>query len=142
MVDNIAITPGTGKTIATDEVEGVHHQRIKISLGSDGIANDASAGAGIVDNGTQRVTLGSNDPLVAAVGTGISPGNSFVKIEDSTGGTSLSGVRALYFATAGVATLTDNNSHEEVDVPVIAGLILPCNFTYIDAITCVVYAIT
>jgi hypothetical protein len=64
MADNIAITPGTGATIAADDIGGVHYQRIKLSLGADGTANDASAGVGAVGTGTQRVTLASDDPAV------------------------------------------------------------------------------
>lgn len=64
MADNVAITPGTGATIAADDIGGVLHQRVKLSLGADGTANDASAGAGAVGAGTQRVTLASDDPAV------------------------------------------------------------------------------
>jgi len=67
MADNIDVTPGTGKTIAADEIGGVLHQRVKLSLGADGVANDASAGAGAVGTGTQRVTLASDDPAVTAL---------------------------------------------------------------------------
>jgi hypothetical protein len=64
MADNVDITPGTGATVAADEIGGVKYQRVKLSLGADGTANDASAGAGAVGTGTQRVTLASDDPLV------------------------------------------------------------------------------
>ena len=67
MADNVAITPGTGVSIASDEVGGAQHQRVKISLGADGTANDAEAGAGAVGTGTQRVTLGSDDPGVTSL---------------------------------------------------------------------------
>lgn len=40
MADNIDITPGSGKTIAADDISGVLHQRVKISLGADGAAAD------------------------------------------------------------------------------------------------------
>lgn len=65
MADNIAITAGSGTTIATDDISGVQYQRVKLALGSDGVANDAVAGAGAVGTGVQRVTLASDDPLVA-----------------------------------------------------------------------------
>lgn len=38
MADNILVTPGTGATVATDDVGGVHYQRSKITLGTDGVA--------------------------------------------------------------------------------------------------------
>lgn len=36
MADNVAVTPGTGATIATDDVAGVQFQKVKIDLGGDG----------------------------------------------------------------------------------------------------------
>lgn len=43
MADNIAITPGVGKTIAADDISGVLYQRIKPAFGVDGAAVDVSA---------------------------------------------------------------------------------------------------
>jgi hypothetical protein len=43
MSDNIGYTPGSGATIAADNVGGNLHQRVKISVGADGEAVDASA---------------------------------------------------------------------------------------------------
>lgn len=65
MADNIAITAGSGTTIATDDISGVQYQRVKVALGSDGTAVDAVAGPGAVGSGVQRVTLASDDPLVS-----------------------------------------------------------------------------
>jgi hypothetical protein len=45
MVDNVAITPGTGATVAADDIAGVLHQRVKISQGADGSATDVSSAA-------------------------------------------------------------------------------------------------
>ena len=67
MADNINVTPGSGKTIAGDDVSGVLHQRVKISLGADGSATDALGGAGAVAAGVQRVTLASDDPAVTSL---------------------------------------------------------------------------
>lgn len=41
MADNVGYTPGTGATVAADDIAGVLHQRVKISLGADGSAVDA-----------------------------------------------------------------------------------------------------
>lgn len=41
MADNIGYTPGTGATVAADDVGGALHQRVKLSLGADGSATDA-----------------------------------------------------------------------------------------------------
>lgn len=38
MADNVAITQGSGTTIATDEIATVHYQIVKVSLGPDGTA--------------------------------------------------------------------------------------------------------
>lgn len=46
MVDNVAITAGSGTTVAADDVGGVLHQRIKLSLGADGSAADANSSSG------------------------------------------------------------------------------------------------
>ncbi|CAB4164626.1 hypothetical protein UFOVP830_58, partial [uncultured Caudovirales phage] len=38
MVDNVGYTPGTGATIAADDIAGVLYQRVKIGVGADGSA--------------------------------------------------------------------------------------------------------
>lgn len=45
MADNIAITAGSGVTIAADDIGGVQYQRVKISQGADGAATDVSSAA-------------------------------------------------------------------------------------------------
>ncbi len=45
MADNIAITSGTGTSIASDDVGGVHYQRVKLAQGADGTAVDVSSAA-------------------------------------------------------------------------------------------------
>ena len=42
MADNVGYTPGSGATVAADEIGGVLHQRMKLSIGEDGSAVDAS----------------------------------------------------------------------------------------------------
>lgn len=42
MADNIGYTPGTGATVAADEISGVLYQRVKIAAGADGSATDVS----------------------------------------------------------------------------------------------------
>lgn len=69
MADHIDITEGSGKTVATDDVGGKQYQRIKLDFGTDGAAAPAVAGAGAVATGVQRVTLASDDPAVALLGT-------------------------------------------------------------------------
>jgi hypothetical protein len=45
MADNVGYTPGTGATVAADDISGILHQRVKISLGADGSATDAPGDA-------------------------------------------------------------------------------------------------
>ena len=42
MADNVPITAGAGTSIASDDIGGVQHQRVKLSIGEDGSAVDAS----------------------------------------------------------------------------------------------------
>jgi hypothetical protein len=44
VADNIAITPGAGATVATDDVGGVQYQRVKSVFGPDGTATDVAPG--------------------------------------------------------------------------------------------------
>lgn len=45
MADNVAITAGTGTSIAADDISSVFYQRVKISHGADGSATDTSSAA-------------------------------------------------------------------------------------------------
>lgn len=50
MADNVAWTAGSGTTVATDDVGGVHYQRVKIMLGPDATATadaDGTAARGL-----------------------------------------------------------------------------------------------
>ena len=44
MADNVGYTPGTGATISADEIAGILFQRIKLTLGADGV-NDGDVSA-------------------------------------------------------------------------------------------------
>jgi hypothetical protein len=43
VADNVGYTPGSGATIAADDIGGVLHQRIKLGIGADGTAVDVSS---------------------------------------------------------------------------------------------------
>lgn len=43
MADNVGYTPGSGATVAADDIGGVLYQRVKPSVGVDGSAVDVSA---------------------------------------------------------------------------------------------------
>jgi hypothetical protein len=42
VADNVGYTPGSGATVAADDIGGVLHQRVKIGVGADGSATDVS----------------------------------------------------------------------------------------------------
>jgi hypothetical protein len=48
MADNVAVTAGTGTTVATDDVSGVHYQKVKLV---DGTADSSALIAGDATNG-------------------------------------------------------------------------------------------
>lgn len=64
MVDNVAITPGSGATVAADDVGGVLYQRVKLALGADGTASDAPVGTGTA-SGVLRIVAASDSPEMA-----------------------------------------------------------------------------
>lgn len=43
MADNIAVTEGSGKTVATDDVGGVQYQRVKLDIGGDGASSPVTS---------------------------------------------------------------------------------------------------
>lgn len=44
MADNVVLNPGSGgASVATDDILGIHHQRVKIQHGADGSATDVSS---------------------------------------------------------------------------------------------------
>lgn len=67
MSDNVGYTPGTGATVAADDIGGVLYQRNKLAIGADGSATDAVGGAGAVAAGVLRTTLASDDPAVVSL---------------------------------------------------------------------------
>lgn len=42
MADNVGYTPGSGATVAADDIGGVLYQRVKPAIGADGSATDIS----------------------------------------------------------------------------------------------------
>lgn len=55
MADNVAVTPGAGTTIATDDVGGVHYQRIKLDLGGDGVTAPVASAIDVPAGGADPV---------------------------------------------------------------------------------------
>lgn len=66
MADNILVSPGTGATIAADDIGGVLHQRVKLSQGADGAATDVSSASPL--NVTLANTGANATPIVVDMG--------------------------------------------------------------------------
>jgi hypothetical protein len=126
MVDNVAITAGAGTTVATDEVGGFHHQRVKVVWGVDGTVNDTSATNPLpikVDS-TQLGTLGQSTkansvPVVPAtdyvyntgkyVAVAASQTDAVIQATTGASGDYLDHVVVIPATTAaGVVTIKDN----------------------------------
>lgn len=76
MADNVAITAGAGTNVATDDISGVHYQRVKLSIGADGAAADI---AGDTTNGIDvDVTRFPNESVTAKTADCSSSGNNTV----------------------------------------------------------------
>ena len=114
MADNLAVTPGTGATVAADDIGGVLHQRVKISAGADGSATDVSSAAPlpvqglagtsgglsrsrtlIPNNTTAIVVKASAGQLYKIRATNNSAVIAYIKLYDATS------------ATAGAGTVVD-----------------------------------
>lgn len=91
MADNIGYTPGSGATIALDDISGVLHQRVKVEYGSDGTATevDATNRLPVVSAGITNVITGSitrpADTTVYAAGDEISSSTSSPTIMSFSG---------------------------------------------------------
>jgi hypothetical protein len=70
MADNIGYTPGTGATIAADEIGGVLYQRMKIGIGADGTATDISTSNPMPANLTAPIAVSSTTGTVTTQETG------------------------------------------------------------------------
>lgn len=80
MADNVAISAGSGTSIATDDVSGVHFQRVKLDVGGDGVstpvvdrlpidgqvAHDAANAGNPLVQGAEAIAHGTNPTAVAA----------------------------------------------------------------------------
>ncbi len=127
MADNVVLNSGSGgETLATDDIGGVQHQRIKIEYGVDGSATDISHTnplpgiLGLVtpttsystsvavtastsdDLDSTQITSGKTGELVAIAAGGSVP--TKIEIKTVLNGVA-SGVLFLFFSQPGVITL-------------------------------------
>jgi len=107
MTDNVGYTPGSGATVAADDIGGVLHQRIKVVIGADGI-NDGDistsnplpiiAPSGVTISGTPNVAV-TNTPSVTVSGTpnvavtsSVVPTGAATSANQTSGNTSLASI--------------------------------------------------
>jgi hypothetical protein len=71
MADNVAITAGSGTSIAADDIGSVFYQRVKISIGADGSAADIAGdtGNGIDVDVTRLSALVAGEAFIGFVGS-------------------------------------------------------------------------
>jgi hypothetical protein len=100
MADNVAVTAGAGTSIATDDIGGVHYQRVKATWGPDGTANDADNAAG-----KQLPVYAKSRLIVATVSTLTRPANTTAYVAND----SISDNGTAGSVTALSATLSDLN---------------------------------
>lgn len=104
MSANIDVTPGSGKTVQTDEVGGFQYQGVKFYYGNATAATRPDIGTGAIGAGTPRYTLASDDPAVAAL-VAIRDASNTVNTADDTntvyaGSTALTIKRGIINLTA------------------------------------------
>ncbi len=72
MADNLTLNPGAlGETLATDDILGAHHQRVKMEHGGDGVATEVTGSTPLpVD------TVPNSPKRTHAVSTSVPAGNT------------------------------------------------------------------
>lgn len=78
MADNVDITPGSGATIAADEVAGAKYQRVKIAVGADGTAADATPSVPL------PVGAVADTSAITNAGTSLTPKYALANVAAST----------------------------------------------------------
>lgn len=111
MAENVSITPGTGDTVAADEIAGAKYQRVKVVIGADG-TNDGDISSanplpitGTVTGVTNTVSIKAADGTFAVY---FSPGTPAVRIADNSG-------NVAQVDTAYSDGQSNSNNHLDVD---------------------------
>ncbi len=110
MADNIDVTPGSGKTIAADDIGGVLHQRVKLAIGDDGSNDGDVSAANPMPVDGSGVTQPVSGTITANAGTNLN--TSALALE--TGGN-------LAGATTSLAVIDDWDESDRAKVNPIAG---------------------
>lgn len=126
MVDNVAITAGSGTTIGADDVGGVLIQRVKNTWGPDGTANDTDVATGKPlpvqlrgSDGTDRsnelpVSIASGKVASGAIASGAVASGAFASGSIASGAVA-SGAIAAGAIAAGATSIADNEDAASAD---------------------------
>lgn len=108
MADNTTFTPGSGATLATDEITSVHHVYSKLEWGADGTATPVAAGVAAlpIQDGGNSITVDGTLTAVTTVGTitnvvHIDDNSSTISIDD--GGSSITVDGTVAFSNTTIA---------------------------------------
>jgi hypothetical protein len=129
MADNTTLNTGTGgDVIATDDIAGVKHQRVKVQYGVDGAATDVSdtnplpiddAGGSLTVDGTVTADAGTGPWPVTDNGGSLTVDNAALSV--TGGGVEASALRVtLANDSTGVVSVDDNGGALTVDGTVTA----------------------
>ena len=103
MADNVGYTPGSGATVAADEIGGVLYQRVKPVTGADGTAVDVSA-----TNPMPMAAYGELIEAVEALRMAVSSIAINMPIKDAT--SQVRAVAAISGTVSGVSTVSSVSS--------------------------------
>ena len=127
MADNVSVTPGTGLSIAADDIGGIMYQRVKIGIGADGAAADLSFGqqtksASIpvvlpTDQGT--LTVSQIPRAYDTSATFTRPANMTPYTAKDVVGTTATGVLTFTIGPVGGSSIMINGASIEIDVDTI-----------------------
>lgn len=80
MADNTVLNSGSGgDTIATDDIAGIKHQRVKVEFGGDGVATDVSSTNPLpvqISDGTDTVAVSASNALSVEVTAALPAGDN------------------------------------------------------------------
>ncbi len=100
MVDNVPITAGSGTSVATDDVGGVHYQRVKPVFGVDGVATNVTD-----DTPLPVVNRGYPTIFVSCVMAAGAAGKIYLDLFNATGSGKIVKLRGLYVTSNSAAVV-------------------------------------
>lgn len=110
MADNVAITAGLGTSVATDDVAGVHYQKVKLDVGGDGVSLPLSNSNPIpVSDGGGSLTVDGNITLSGSGLTALQLIDDIVQAEDAPHASGAAGVMALAVRKDSIAALAGSD---------------------------------